>query len=791
MTGLNLEAFLGLLRADLGAWLSFAVIILILAVMTWTSWGSHKALRKCLVLSIVAHIGLVLYGGTIPLFRHAGDLGLDRSDEPDRSERIKRIDLVVETDRSGSPGIESPKGRSRGRVADWDQPGAPPAPLDRSTRAPKTSLDEPTPEPKRSPVAIASIAPSAAAPELASIPNSIAIADRPAETASPPPADVAPGRDDEIVAQPIKNSNIKEQVIAPTPDVRLRSPRTIESRPANPDRTSVDASRAIAPAAAAVDPVLSAIKNGVKLADPQPRENRERDRSIAAAAEEFGSSKPAAGEGGSTSVATRVEPESNGFLPDPPRAKPLKGVDPKPALAEVDVRGRSRRSPTAEIPALALNDRPAYQNMSKTEITRATPRGTGRLPDVKGAIGGRPLDDVPEVYRSRLDPDRSALARKAGASDASEQAVERALDWLARHQDADGRWNAGTVKNAEGVSTPEQFDFTVHCPPGETCAGACFYAQADTATTGLSLLAYLGAGYTHIDGKYTDAVYKGLQFLLGEQKRDGDLRGDARSVGMYCHAMATLALCEAYALTGDEKLRDPVERGVRFLVHARSSGGSGWRYIPNGRDADTSVLGWVVMVLKSAREVRIPIADEARSAALDWLDQVKRGTDGGLAVYMPGHAVTPTMTAEAWVCRLFLGVDRSDAASDEAATYLSRRGGDRDGLNYYYLYYGTLAMFQRGGVDWTRWNRAVRDRLIDRQVKRGHSAGSWNRDDDKTWGALGGRVYWTAMATLTLEVYYRYLRLNEPIAPRRVAPAPRAIDPALRRSSRDDDPADP
>ena len=74
-------------------------------------------------------------------------------------------------------------------------------------------------------------------------------------------------------------------------------------------------------------------------------------------------------------------------------------------------------------------------------------RGGAALPEPRDAGGLRPLAEVPEVYRSRLDPNRSALAQKAGASAASEQAVERALVWLARHQDADGRWN-GKVDEA-------------------------------------------------------------------------------------------------------------------------------------------------------------------------------------------------------------------------------------------------------------------------------------------------------------------------------------------------------
>src|SRR4051812_8887371 len=67
MTGLDLETFLQLLRADIGAWASLALVVGVLALMTWTSWGSRRALRKCLVLSIAAHVGLVLYGSTFPI----------------------------------------------------------------------------------------------------------------------------------------------------------------------------------------------------------------------------------------------------------------------------------------------------------------------------------------------------------------------------------------------------------------------------------------------------------------------------------------------------------------------------------------------------------------------------------------------------------------------------------------------------------------------------------------------------------------------------------------------------
>ena len=109
-------------------------------------------------------------------------------------------------------------------------------------------------------------------------------------------------------------------------------------------------------------------------------------------------------------------------------------------------------------------------------------------------------------------------AQRIGASAASELAVERAIDWLTRHQDKDGRWNAGIARYADGTPVKGDDDYTVHCPPGETCFGECAYWEADTALTGLALLTYLGAGYTHVDGRYADNVRRGLDFLLSQQK---------------------------------------------------------------------------------------------------------------------------------------------------------------------------------------------------------------------------------------------------------------------------------
>jgi hypothetical protein len=58
---------------------------------------------------------------------------------------------------------------------------------------------------------------------------------------------------------------------------------------------------------------------------------------------------------------------------------------------------------------------------------------------------------------------------------------------------------------------------------------------------------------------------------------------------------------------------------------------------------------------------------------------------------------------------------------------------------------------------WDKWNARCRDTLVSTQSKGGDQDGSWT---DNRWGQHGGKVFSTALATLTLEVYYRYLPID-------------------------------
>ena len=59
------------------------------------------------------------------------------------------------------------------------------------------------------------------------------------------------------------------------------------------------------------------------------------------------------------------------------------------------------------------------------------------------------------------------------------------------------------------------------------------------------------------------------------------------------------------------------------------------------------------------------------------------------------------------------------------------------------------------GEPWDNWNKSIRDWLVKTQVQEGPEKGSWY--SKSRWGSRGGRLYYTSMATMILEVYYRHL----------------------------------
>jgi hypothetical protein len=381
----------------------------------------------------------------------------------------------------------------------------------------------------------------------------------------------------------------------------------------------------------------------------------------------------------------------------------------------------------------------AVESIGEGMQSGAAAEGASRTASPRRLANGRPL---PGIYEHRVDVDRSQIARAEGGNARTEAAVAAALKWLSENQEDDGRWDAD--KHGAG----QESRVFGHDRQG---AGA----RADTGITALAVLAMMGAGNTHYEGQYRVNVQKGLEFLLRSQGRDGSMAGGSETFAqMYCHGMATLAIAEAYAMTGDERLKWWVEKAIGYSVSAQNSTDGGWRYRP-GDAGDMSQFGWQVMALKTAETSGITVPDRTKQGMLRFLSALSSGRQGGLASYRPREDVSPTMTAEALACRYFLSAAGDSPVVDEAANYIAAHRPQREKMNLYYWYYGTLAMHQVQGERWSQWNEALQTRLLPAQRQDGRFAGTWDPGHD-LWGGYGGRVYTTAMGALCLESYYRF-----------------------------------
>lgn len=390
------------------------------------------------------------------------------------------------------------------------------------------------------------------------------------------------------------------------------------------------------------------------------------------------------------------------------------------------------------------------------------------------------LSPVPPAYQMRLSPARTQFAYQNGGDSTTEHAVEQALLWLAKNQSPDGSWNAA----AHGAGSSDSNHLSSEEGRYRSNAGA----RANTAMTGLALLAFLGAGHTHQQGPFADTVKRGLQYLISQQFPSGDLSGrdqvgtdpSVRYARMYSHAMATLAVSEAYAMTNDAGLLPTVQNGARYSGSAMNPRTGGWRYDFSSDDpGDTSQFGWQAMVLHSASSSHaIVLAGNTRIAMQRFLDSVSTGRAGGLAVYRnvtpsvppSTSGATPAMTAEANAMRCLLEFPVSHQAAQEARELMLANLPGQGSENLYYWYYATMAMYQMRGrteyaanttlansgeAAWQRWNDSMKRVLCTTQVATGQNSGSWN--PTCVWGAYGGRVYSTALSCMCLEVYYRYL----------------------------------
>ncbi|MCH8526963.1 MAG: terpene cyclase/mutase family protein [Kiritimatiellae bacterium] len=360
------------------------------------------------------------------------------------------------------------------------------------------------------------------------------------------------------------------------------------------------------------------------------------------------------------------------------------------------------------------------------------------------------LSDIASpVVMSSMMPGRTALLRQqglqryaGGMGDQTEAAVQRALRWLQSVQHSDGSWNK------EGTGS------------------------GNAGYTGLALLTFLSNGQTPSSAEFGETVSRAIRYLAESQGRNGIMTGGGREV--YAHAIATYALAEAYTMTGNVLMREPLERAIQAIIRGQRADGGfpgpggarGYRYGGGGTN-DNSVNGWHIQALKACiiaadtHDMDIPELESTLQKAMDGMLRLTRSSDNRLSF---GYTNTGphNIISAAGALGLHLAGRARASETREVLNFITRHGtpewgnspnaGERGGTIKFW-YYTVQALFHNNpdGRAFQRFNREMATALVNNQ----NTAGYWECFSPR--GGDQGRVLNTTLAALGLMVYYRYL----------------------------------
>jgi hypothetical protein len=423
------------------------------------------------------------------------------------------------------------------------------------------------------------------------------------------------------------------------------------------------------------------------------------------------------------------------------------------------------------------DDTEAEQPRGREEAVASSETGaTGAFMAI-GAGGGSA-----GMFGSRSGGGKRRALAKGGGTRASESAVDAALRWFVRHQSPDGAWDVRTYMN--NCAEPGQ-----KCEPGHYHRGE----TSQAGITGLAVLCFLGAGYDHqTPNKYRTTVAKGLDWLLAQQQADGSFMAGAYN---YEQAIAVMTMGETYAMTNDVRCKEAAVRGWNLLVGRRYAakweGQDVWGWgdfaTPEGGQAiKTSATAWAIQAMKSLLAGGIEVGDTPaglkRYLAAAWEGTVRLdGNDPrtldpytGLSSlcyrFQPegegagqynkdgnGH----NLPGVALVSATFLNMRNNETMERTLGNYILKKQLPTTWpCNLYYVYYNTFGTFQLAGDYWTTWNPAMRDLLVANQRREPACFdGSWDAGTFYT-SSEHGRCLNTALACLSLEVYYRYAQVT-------------------------------
>ncbi|MES2658721.1 MAG: prenyltransferase/squalene oxidase repeat-containing protein [Verrucomicrobiota bacterium] len=361
-----------------------------------------------------------------------------------------------------------------------------------------------------------------------------------------------------------------------------------------------------------------------------------------------------------------------------------------------------------------------------------------------GGGAGKLFGLVPETMRKRCSKeDRLTRLKENGGTPACEDAVMKSLRWLMSTQNSDGSWGD----------------------------------RNQPAMTGFALLAYFGHCETPVSDEFGDSCMKGIVYLVNvAMKNEGKMASNFDSNGWcYEHSIATYALGEAATFCKDLKVDVPglmemTEKAGQFIIDKQNkTGGWAYKYETDGGHPDVSISGWHIQALKACEHTGIKFRgmNSCISKALDYLSscQAESGGFGYTNANPSGGLDYHTLTGVGMLCNQMWGKGARTEVRKGAKYVMENTKFDynTEFSDLYGHYYESQAMMQRGGEEWKQYNSLFRDQLLN------------NQDSDGSWKVPGGgkriravatayadnnpdgKHYRTCLATLMLEVYYRFL----------------------------------
>lgn len=450
--------------------------------------------------------------------------------------------------------------------------------------------------------------------------------------------------------------------------------------------------------------------------------------------------------------AVRIEPFTEELKsPEPPPIPP----DPpeQPPLTPTEVEVNRPPSPTASEEETIPDDIPFVGEIETVEMPNAVPVRQNHSQKV-----------LPEFYANRSTKGRIDSVEGGGGKIEGQISLARGLNWLAEVQNSDGSWGSG-----ESGYSP--------------------------ALTGMSLLAFLAQGHLPASPRYGEVVTRAIQYLVAcsDAAGPGGIRCDQHQYG---HAIVTYALAEAAAMTRIPVVVEAMDKCTAVIVSGMNSKGGfhyNYKYNKDNPNCDLSYGGWNYQALKAAffAGSTVPKLGDALDCSLTGIRE--NFSDKGNYFFYETHAkgakeMAGTMTPVGILCLQILGAGESKEAKNALQFMVKDRGGALMEMNWktrgnrtereyawslYAWYYQTQVLFQAGNgkkddPNWRKWRLSYEKALIAEQ----NSSGYWESPAQKYPGQtrsfqeradmdlrsdMNLRVYSTALSSLMLEVYYRFL----------------------------------